>query len=183
MNSDKRVLVLSAFIGVNRRPKFLFFSPVIELRPEFVDRRLGEKRLIRVLRSLAPYPSWIRSLETRLGLPVMPCSSWRPETPVTGPKDRREQRGTVPGGSVSGDRNPRTPARVPTLQAGVPAPRPSPVASTRYRGGSAKSRPGRQECQRHENGLDSAFASSPFPAMKGALTERRQGCLRPAITA
>jgi ribosomal protein S11 len=56
-------------------------------------------------------------------------------------QEGRDEQGTAPGGNVSGGRNPRTSARVPTQQAGVPAPRPSPVASTRYRGVSGKSRP------------------------------------------
>src|ERR1035438_4857196 len=42
MNADERVLVLSAFICVHRRPKFLFFSPVTEFRSEFVDGRHGK---------------------------------------------------------------------------------------------------------------------------------------------
>jgi len=52
----REFFVLSAFICVHRRPKFLFSSPVTEFRSEFVDGRHGEKRLIRVPRSLAPYP-------------------------------------------------------------------------------------------------------------------------------
>jgi hypothetical protein len=64
MNADKRVLVLSAFICVYRRPRFLFFSPVTEFRSEFVDGRYGEKRLIRVPRSLSPYLCQIRMSET-----------------------------------------------------------------------------------------------------------------------
>jgi len=39
MNADKRVLVLSAFICVHRRSKFLFFSRMAEFRSEFVDGR------------------------------------------------------------------------------------------------------------------------------------------------
>jgi hypothetical protein len=62
-----------------------------------------------------------------------------------------EELGTAPCRNASGGRNPRTSARVPALQAGVPAPRPSPVASTRYRRVSGKflglrcTRPARHE--------------------------------------
>jgi hypothetical protein len=60
MNADKRVLVLSVLIGVHRRLKFLFFSPGIEFRSEFVDGRLGKSGSFSFL---ALYPCQIRMSE------------------------------------------------------------------------------------------------------------------------